>query len=233
MGYNVTKIQEHFWAIDDMFVRCFLLEGTDRALLIDTVLESGDLLSQCKELTDKPIFVINTHSDIDHIGSNRQFEEIYMHPSEFEYYSQNNKGKPFPKPIWEGEIVGLGNFKLEVILVPGHTQGCIALLEREKRFLIAGDSVTQVPLYLFGPGRSLPAFIASMEKLEKLKSEIDIVYSSHFGMAISPDIISELKDCGKGVLAGEITGVTPDERFVPEKGVLHYQLGRVGIVYYE
>lgn len=43
-------------------------------------------------------------------------------------------------------------YHFEVVLIPGHTPGSIALWEKEKRFLISGDSVTNATTFLFGRG---------------------------------------------------------------------------------
>ena len=43
MEYNVTKIRDGVWAIDENTVRMFLVDGGTEALLIDTGFGSGDL----------------------------------------------------------------------------------------------------------------------------------------------------------------------------------------------
>src|SRR5438132_9014516 len=42
----------------------------------------GNLRKAVEEITSQPIMVINTHTHLDHLGSNRQFDEISMldHP---------------------------------------------------------------------------------------------------------------------------------------------------------
>ena len=59
-----------------------LLIGEQQAALIDTGCGIGNLRKAVEEVTDKPVIVINTHTHLDHIGSNRQFDEIAMfdHP---------------------------------------------------------------------------------------------------------------------------------------------------------
>jgi glyoxylase-like metal-dependent hydrolase (beta-lactamase superfamily II) len=59
-----------------------LIIGQDRAALIDTGCGIGDLRAAVKAVTDKPIVVINTHTHLDHLGSNHQFDQIAMfdHP---------------------------------------------------------------------------------------------------------------------------------------------------------
>jgi len=59
-----------------------LIIGPEKAVLIDTGCGIGDLRKAVAEVTDKPVIVINTHTHLDHLGSNRQFDEIAMfdHP---------------------------------------------------------------------------------------------------------------------------------------------------------
>jgi glyoxylase-like metal-dependent hydrolase (beta-lactamase superfamily II) len=59
-----------------------LVVGEHAAALIDTGCGIGDLRSAVEEVTDKPVLVINTHTHLDHLGSNRQFDDIAMldHP---------------------------------------------------------------------------------------------------------------------------------------------------------
>ena len=56
--------------------------GEQGAVLIDTGCGIGDLRKAVKEVTDKPVTVINTHTHFDHLGGNRQFDNIAMfdHP---------------------------------------------------------------------------------------------------------------------------------------------------------
>ncbi|MGB8453867.1 MAG: MBL fold metallo-hydrolase [Anaerocolumna sp.] len=96
------------------------------------------------------------------------------------------------KPIWEGDIIDLGNYCFEVLLIPGHTPGSIALLEREKRFLIGGDSIQTGKIFMFGNGRNFDAFRASMLKLQGLLEAFDLIYSSHNELIVKPEILKQL-----------------------------------------
>jgi len=59
-----------------------LVIGEHKAVLIDTGCGIGNLRRTVEEVTDKPVIVINTHTHLDHLGSNQQFDEIVMfnHP---------------------------------------------------------------------------------------------------------------------------------------------------------
>ena len=59
-----------------------LVVGEQEAVLIDSGCGIGNLRKAVEEVTDKPVIVINTHTHLDHIGGNHQFDEIAMfdHP---------------------------------------------------------------------------------------------------------------------------------------------------------
>lgn len=196
--YRRSKAGEGFWVIEQNGVRCFLFEGDDMALLVDAGF-GGDLKTVCRKLTDKPVQLILTHADIDHTGAAWQFGPVMMHPAEFSYYRMRNGKTPDAIPVWEGETIDIGPYCFEVVLISGHTPGSIALLERNHRFIITGDTVGKVPVYMFGNGRNLPAYLAAIRKLKDMKDSFDVILASHGKMDIEPEFLTRL--C---LLAGEI-----------------------------
>ncbi len=77
---GITEIDEFDCA------SCFLVEGTESALLIDTGVGIGDLKWLVENrLTDKPYKVIATHNHGDHIGGAGWFDEIWMHPADADW----------------------------------------------------------------------------------------------------------------------------------------------------
>ena len=48
----------------------YLVVGSKRACVIDTMMADTDLSAAVRELTDKPAFVINTHCHGDHVFGN-------------------------------------------------------------------------------------------------------------------------------------------------------------------
>ena len=212
--YTTTKIMKNFYSIElhDM-VRCFLLLGEREALLVDTCTGEGDLKAVVEEITKLPVTVVFTHADRDHIGAAKHFERRLMHPSEFDYYASKNEEPAAMEALWEDDILDIGTFRFEVILLPGHTPGSIALLEEEKRFLIGGDSVqTGGSIFMFGPGRNFQAYRASMEKLRDIMDAFDVVYSSHYDLAVKPEAINRLHTAAGKMIHHEVAG-TQVERY--------------------
>lgn len=211
-NYTTNKIREGFYSIEEGFVRCFLIEGDKEALLVDTGVGGGDLKKYVEEITKLPVTVIFTHADGDHVGNAWQFERRFMNPSEFDYYKSKNEKIVSMEPVWEGDIINLGGYSFEVILIPGHTPGSIALLEKEKRFLIGGDSIQIGSIFMFGNGRNFDAYRASMKKLESRLREFDTVYASHNVLSMDASTINLLYEAAGKVMENKVDG-KPEERF--------------------
>ena len=56
----------------------YLVEGEDRAALIDTGSGFGSLKQTVEKLTDKPVIVLLTHGHVDHAMGAGEFETVYM-----------------------------------------------------------------------------------------------------------------------------------------------------------
>ncbi|MBE6732068.1 MAG: MBL fold metallo-hydrolase [Ruminococcaceae bacterium] len=228
---EIKKISENFYEISQSHVRAFLLVGTEFNILVDTCF-GGDILEAVKSISDKPLKVIFTHCDRDHIGGESLFEEKYIHPAEYSCNEEKNGSEIDAAALWEGDIMDNGNFKLEVIHIPGHTPGSIALLEREKRFLIGGDSIQTGTIYMFGQGRSLKALKASINKLIKIKDDFDVVYSSHNQREISPETLCEIEDFIGDLIKGNYPKAENTSPNMPAN-VKIYRKGNVSFFLYE
>jgi glyoxylase-like metal-dependent hydrolase (beta-lactamase superfamily II) len=169
MDYEVIKINENSWRIEDTGVRFFVLVGTEKALLIDSGMRVANARNIAEELTDLPIMLVNTHADRDHICSNEQFPEFYMHPAEEPIYRRSGKaGKIIP--VSEGDVIDLGERELRVISLPGHTPGSIALLDVRNRVLISGDPLQEHGrIFMFGDHRDMKDYIRSLEHTEQTR----------------------------------------------------------------
>jgi glyoxylase-like metal-dependent hydrolase (beta-lactamase superfamily II) len=208
--YEVIQIDDASWRIEeDNMVRVFLFTGTERALLVDTGFGGGDLKEVVSGLTNLPVTLVNTHADDDHTGCNAQFEVAHMHPAEYAWYFAQSPSNVNAAPLWEGDVIDLGGRRFEVILIPGHTPGSIALLDRENAVLISGDSVSAAPVFIFGKIRDIRAFRESMDKLIKRSAAFNVIYPSHGPFPVYPDQIGKLKITAEKLIAGELKGVAP------------------------
>lgn len=209
-GYEIIPIGTGSWRIEDKIVRSFLFVGSERALLVDSTTGTGDLAAAVAELTSLPVTLVNTHADEDHIGCNHQFSRAYMHPAEFAYYAEMRQPESAPAfPLQEGDVIDLGGRRFEVILIPGHTYGSIALLDRENRVLLAGDTVSSTPVFIFGRMRNLDAFLVSLERLKQLGNAFDTIYPSHGAFPVGTEQIDNELACGHQLLRGELEPMEP------------------------
>ena len=205
-GARVIPVNEDTWRIEDGMVRFFLLKGTEKALLIDTgmtIRHAGEIAAA---LTGLPVLVLNTHSDMDHIGCNDRFDSFYMHPADEPHYRTSGKGGRLI-PVQDGDELDLGNRKLKIIHLPGHTPGSIAVLDVSRRVLISGDPIQEHGrIFMFGEHRDMPEYIRSLEKLEKMTGEFDEIWPSHADLPVSPACIRNLHDGALQILNHEISG---------------------------
>ena len=60
-------------------VNSWLVEGSERAVLLDTGLGVAPIRPVAQALTRRPLSVVNTHYHFDHVGGNHEFDDIAIH----------------------------------------------------------------------------------------------------------------------------------------------------------
>lgn len=80
--FDVYRLAENTFAIyePNQFEEAisYLVEGQDRAVLIDTGTGIGNIRTVVEELTDLPVSVVLTHEHYDHVAGAYRFDEITM-----------------------------------------------------------------------------------------------------------------------------------------------------------
>ncbi len=221
--YTATKVADRVWAIVESAatpVNIYLVEGKDSALLIDTGYGYGDLKAYVKTLTKLPLIVVNTHGHGDHNGNNSQFSKIYAHSADFNMlnasYNKEKRKKavapgetvtpPVLMPVKEGYIFNLGDRKLEVIEVPGHTRGSICLLDTKNRILFAGDNTNSLVWLFLKDCTPLEGYLKSLQKVAKRSNEFDTIMPGH-NEPLPKAFINDQIICVKNILAGTCSPV--------------------------
>lgn len=202
---EVIQMSENTWRMEEDGVRFFLLAGTERALLLDSGMQTRNAKEIAEGLTALPVELLNTHADPDHIAGNGEFASFYLHPAEASNYYNTQKRTGTFVPVEDGQVIDLGGRRLEVILIPGHTPGSIALLDIEARTLYSGDTVQDGTVFLFGVQREPHAYLHSLQKLERESGRFDTIYPSHGTIPVSPALIGQLCEAARSLLAGELT----------------------------
>jgi len=219
---KINQLENNVYLIDDAGEStCYLICGSERALLVDTLNGEEDLLEIVRTLTQLPVTVVNTHGHCDHVYGNVFFEEAWLHPADeslmkahfamFQEDLDRRSLHPCPtRALTIGQTFDLGGVVLEVVDLSGHTAGSVGLLDRAARVLYSGDGVN--PHLWMQLEESLP--IAHLqEMLTKLKKQhggaFDRVLTGHAKGYISAEIVDVLlKACGE-MLAGQ-TAQDPD-----------------------
>ena len=143
-----------------------ICEETKKAAIVDPGGNVERILAKVKQhgvIVDK---VLLTHGHLDHVGGTESIAEQLNVPvigpekedlfwlEQLEAQSQRFGFPPhtsFTPTAWleENEIVEVGNIKLKVLHIPGHTPGHVALLDEKSNQVIVGDI-----LFNGGIGRS-------------------------------------------------------------------------------
>lgn len=145
---RIKPLEEGLWLLDDAGEStCYVLAGTGRAMVIDTVNGAENLLEIVRELTDLPLMVVNTHGHCDHIYGNVYFDEAWMHPADnalaaVHFAMRESGAEPCPfRPLEVGQRIDLGGEEVEIVGLPGHTPGSIGVLDKKRRLLFSGDGL--------------------------------------------------------------------------------------------
>jgi hydroxyacylglutathione hydrolase len=178
---TITKLESNMWVIETSDnCTMYLVEGTQKALLIDTGTKIDKLDTVISFITKKPLEVVITHAHGDHAGNINYFKEIWMHPADTVLLSKSYNGKiSFVK---DGDTFDLGGIQIEVSHMPAHTPGSIVLLDRKTGNCYSGDAFGANHVWLqLKPPSPLQTYVNSCLKMEKLMdSGITKVYCGHY-----------------------------------------------------
>lgn len=202
---EAIQIDINTWRIEDSYVRYFLVVGMNKAALIDSGVSCDNAKEVAKSLTDLPIILINTHGDGDHTAGTGAFSEVHMTKEDF---INKNMDKMFPNTklveLHDADTIDLGERTLEIIALPGHTKGSIAILDVEKRFLFAGDSVQSGHIFMFGDHRDPDLFESSLNKLILMEDRYDTIIASHDKPLLESSYAQKVLSSWKEVQSGSI-----------------------------
>lgn len=199
---------------------CYLLNGTERSLLIDTGLGICNISEEVEKLTRRPVTAVATHIHWDHIGGHKYYPEFYAHEAELNWlagefplsmetirtmvvdrcelpdgYDVNNyeffQGTP-TRILHDGDMIDLGDRVIEVLHTPGHSPGHMCFWEKARGYLFTGDLVYKDTLFAYYPSTDPAAYLDSLEKVAALP--VKRVFPAHHSLEIKPEILKRMRD---------------------------------------
>jgi glyoxylase-like metal-dependent hydrolase (beta-lactamase superfamily II) len=158
--------------------------------------EEEFLIREIKEYKLYPVKLINTHCHVDHVLGNAFVKsnfpvQFLIHKLEHPLLSNapeqglffGFEANPSPEPdqfIDDGERIRFGDSEFEILHVPGHSPGGIALLNRNEKILFSGDvlfrsSIGRTDL----PGGDYQTLINSIRKKILILDPETKIYPGH------------------------------------------------------
>ncbi len=228
--FSVEKIDRDTFAISEYKhweeTHCYLLCGTEKAVLIDTGLGVANIKKVVDSLTSLPVTVVTTHIHWDHIGGHKYFDIIAVHEMEKEWIST-----AFPLPlqvvksnlmckscdlppdfrideyqIFQGipqmllhdeDRIDMGNRELIVLHTPGHSPGHCCFYEPERKYLYSGDLIYSGRLDVFYPTTDPQLFWRSVKRIQSL--ELSRILPGHHQLSVPTDIVSRIEGAFHGL----------------------------------
>lgn len=227
---DVIPLDGGIWKISEYeLVNCYLIEGEEKACLIDTGAGIADIAAVAKTLTDKPLTVLITHAHEDHLGGGVWFPEVCVHPADFRtarlYFNpfvkmgflhlQNKKRKSHavsylaafqrdyrPKliPVNDGDTFDLGGRKIETYSTPGHSVGSLTFRDTRTGAVFVGDNVDLWTTLHYPCAASMQTWLQSAEKTLAVAGNAPI-YGGHGKKPLSKQDLETLIGWGKELVA--------------------------------
>jgi len=206
------QIDDHTWVGTGNLMAnesMYLIEGNDRAILLDVGTKIADLDKIVASITSKPVTLIATHVHPDHTGSAiHYFPVMYLNAADtlnIPDIMPDYKGEL--RYLTDGEVIDLGSRKIEVVFTPGHTPGSTSFIDKEAAYGFSADA--------FGSGNLLltmdfSTLLATCQKMDGIieKYNLTHLYPGHY-MGVNPETPKRVKDmitlC-KDILSGKVKG---------------------------
>ena len=201
------KLDDHTWIGSGNRVSSetlYLIEGEDKAALIDAGTNIPKLDRIVKRITKKPVSLLLTHGHGDHVGAAGCFDELWMN-TEDKGMLRNYNGTIHH--IENGQRFDLGGRILEAFYTPGHTSGSVTFLEVGTDKGYSGDAYGSTNLLV---NTELAILLNTCEESLRYYKENGYknFYPGHYwGNNLETlERIEEIRQITKDVLAGKVDG---------------------------
>ena len=190
----------------------YLVEGNDRAVLIDAGTRVPGLDKIVAGITSKPVTMILTHGHGDHVGGVGPFPEVWIGPADEQMLRNSQRRYQGQiKHLTDGETIDLGGRKLEVMFTPGHTSGSVTFFDKANHYGFSGDAFGSTNLLVFTYLSNVKASAAKVEKYMK-DNDIRFLYPGHYSgdNLESPKRVTDIKNLCDDLLTGKRQGIKSD-----------------------
>jgi glyoxylase-like metal-dependent hydrolase (beta-lactamase superfamily II) len=232
--FDIKKVTDNVYRISDNdYSNNYLITGTKKSLLVDTGWGLSNIKKFAEKYTDKPIEMVNTHGHPDHIGGNSDFDEFYISKYDVDIvkrcYRNNNKKwaienviKKRPEnfslskwmeskinkiiPIDNGHKFNLGDRVIEVINIPGHSKGCIALLDNVSRCIFCGDSIFNGVWLHLDESETIGVYKESLQKIKEKEFDFDYILPGHGEKYLKKSLLKNLINLSNDIYKKTVVG---------------------------
>ena len=228
--FRSEKVSSSITRIVDLAgVACYLIEGQERACLLDTCCGYGNIRTYVESLTGKPAFVILTHGHYDHTGGACFFDEVYMNPADLPVLKKHTlERKAFweidrqniptleqvsydsihiyngtPQPLRDGMNFDLGGVHVRMIHAQGHTPGMMCALVPEERIMFFGDACGMNVLLHDEFSSTASEYLRSLKRLKEHEDQYDTVYRNHGSFTNEKSLLDNVIRCAELIVAGQ------------------------------
>ncbi len=207
----------------------YLILGRERALLFDAGAGPRDIAPAVGALTALPVTATCSHLHYDHSANLHRFSdvrlldvpalraavlpgsgggEVLVPPPDLHLGAlERVPAREVRVSGWvaPGSTIDLGGRRLTALHAPGHTPDGMALLDRERNQLFAGDLIYPLGAYAFGPGADVQAYARTLGELLELIDDETRILVAHPGRipVVSAPVMSrgDLSRLHAGMLA--------------------------------
>jgi len=205
--FHSEKISEHVTRIYGLAgEQMYLVEGAQKAALLDTGSGAGSLRRYVETLTGKPLTALLTHGHVDHAMGAPEFDTVSMSHKDKGIYKEHcgmevRKGFLSQSPDFaqvtqedyvpvksaetfldlpDGAVFDLGGISIEIFDCPGHTMGSVCMLLREERTLLTGDACNTFTFLFDDSSTGVTTYEKNLQSLKaRTEGKFDRIYLSH------------------------------------------------------
>ena len=203
--YTISSIDSRTWAIQEPKSSqanvSYLIAGSEWAIMFDSGTgenkgqDGSKMLYKVQELTDLPVTLLLSHFHFDHSKNVAEFDQVAFPNLSFLRESVDEGGvynfskaelfvgsTPATITVSEwlplGKDIDLGEKKIQIVSLPGHTKESIIIIDHEEKVVFTGDFLYSGALFAFDVN-DLRTYLRSMEKFLTIIDESYTLYGAH------------------------------------------------------